>query len=271
MWLKRFLLSSVAFAPETGGGSGTPEDERIEVTLDDDETPGDPVDEPEGTEDADEPDAAEDDAELAADDAEPVAAAEPVATERGSRQFGALREERRRLADDNARLTRELSEARRAPAPSVEDPRAEADRLALMSPEERINYTVEKALRRNEIQNQQLANNLMDQSDRVTFDAKASLHPVFKKLAPEVERRLASLRSMGGNVARDVVLNLILGERARANMEKSAGGRPAVQARQRQQQAKPVAARGDVQADRRQRRDGGDLAAMERRLADQAI
>lgn len=251
----------------------TPEDERIEVTLDDDETPGDPVDEPEGTEEADEPDAAADDAEPADDDVEDVAAAgaTPPAAERGSRQFGALREERRRLADDNARLTRELSEARRAPAPPVEDPRAEADRLALMSPEERINYTVEKALRRNEIQNQQLANNLMDQSDRVTFDAKASLHPVFKKLAPEVERRLASLRSMGGNVARDVVLNLILGERARANMEKSAGGSPAAQARKRQQQAKPVAARGDVQADRRQRRDGGDLAAMERRLADQAI
>jgi hypothetical protein len=235
------------------------------VTIEDEPEPGDELEpEPEpGDELEPEPEPG--------DELEPVAAAEPVATERGSRQFGALREERRRLADDNARLTRELSEARRAPAPSVEDPRAEADRLALMSPEERINYTVEKALRRNEIQNQQLANNLMDQSDRVTFDAKASLHPVFKKLAPEVERRLASLRSMGGNVARDVVLNLILGERARANMEKSAGGRPAVQARQRQQQAKPVAARGDVQADRRQRRDGGDLAAMERRLADQAI
>jgi hypothetical protein len=262
--LKNYLLSSVAFRPDDEAGAGdTPEDERIPVDLTDDEEVGDPVDEPDE-------DTAEDDDPDGTSDTEGVEAApERQQPSRRERQVAELRRAKQELAERNATLTRQLDELRRNP-PQVqqqEDPRAEADRLALMSPEERIQYTVEKSLQRHTQQQQLVTNQLLDQSDRVAFEAHAAANPVAKKLASEVERRLAELRSRGQNLPRDVVYTYILGEKARAQL----GQRKGAAQRQQRQQARPANGRGDTGGDRRTRVRGDDLAALEKRLANVPI
>jgi hypothetical protein len=266
--LKKYLLSSVAFAPDgpAGGNGDTADDERIDVNLEDDEQVTDPVEDEVDGADADDPDNA-DDADVHADDGE----REPAAPRtRGDRQFAELRERNRLLAEQNATVTRQLDEMRRNPPQPqhVEDPRVEAERVALMSPEERIQYTVDKSLRQHQQKSDQLMHQLMDQSDRSSFEAKAAANPVAKKLAGEVERRLADLRSRGQNLPRDVVFTYLVGERALAQMGK---GKTGARERQQRQQARPSNARGDAATGQRVRRDNNDLAAMERRLENQPI
>jgi hypothetical protein len=266
--LKKYLLSSVAFRPEDeAGAGGTPEDERIPVDLTDDEDAGDPVDEPsdEAEDDAPDDDGADELDSEARERQDRERAAQPS---RRERQVSELRRARQELAEQNATLTRQLEELRRNPPQpqQYEDPRAEAERLALMSPEDRIQYTVDKSLQRHAQQQQIITNQLLDQSDRAAFEARAVNNPIAKKLAPEVERRLGELRSRGQNLPRDVVLTYIVGEKALAQMGKGKD-KTAVRERQRQQQARPANGRGDTSGDRRARRSGdSDVAALERRL-----
>lgn len=261
--LKKYLLSSVAFRPDDELGADTPEDERIEIDETDDELVTDPEGEPEG----DGADDGDDDTEAAEADAEPaVAAREPS---RRERRITALSDRTRTLAEQNAALTRQIDELRRNPPQAQqpqETPEQEQAKLALMSPEERQDYKLDKALGRHERNNQALAFQLMDQSDRVAFEGHAAVNPLARKLGPEVERRLAALRQSGGNATRDVVFTYLLGEKARAQLAKK---NPKAGERVRQQRTEPVRARGDVTPDRR--RQDGSVAAMERRLENQQI
>lgn len=265
--LKRYLLSSAAaFAPPDDQGAPGPDadDDRIEVDLDDDEAVTDPVDEPEG-------DNAEDDQTLGTDgeDGEQPPERQPS---RGDRRITALTERTRRLAEENARVTRELEELRRRPAAPqlpVETPAQRAERLALMSPEERMEERLNEALNRNQQQTQQLTSQLMDQSDRTSFDARTAANPLFKKIATDVERELAALRARGENLPRETIATYLIGQRVLAQQGKA---KPGAQQRRRAQESRPTNGRGDVAGDRRERRSGGDSAAdIERRYGDVPI
>lgn len=265
---KKYLLSSAAmFAPpDVPGATPGPdnEDERIEVDLDDDEVVQDPIDEPEAEldADADDPDADDDDG------GEQPPARQPS---RGDRQVGALRAENRRIAEENARITRQLDELRRsppAPVAAVETPAQRAERFALMSPDERTEAIVSEALQRNQQQNQQLTSQIMDQSDSVAFQAQTAVNPLLKKLAPEVELRLADLRSKGQNLPRSVVATYLIGERVMAQQGKA---KPGAQQRRRAQDTRPANGRGDVSGERRRQRGGNSAADMERDFGDVPI
>lgn len=255
-FLRKYLLSSVAFAPETG--DGTPNEP--EVDPDDDELSLDPANEPEPDE--------ETDPELEPEDPEiEHLAAEPA---KGDRGIAALRAERRRLAEDNARITRELDDLRRNPpraqAP-VETVQQRADRLAMLSPEDRIRTEVNEALQANEYKQNLLHQQLLDQSDRSAFAAMAASNPLAKKLESEVERRHADLKSQGRSVERSILFTYLVGERVLAQQGKPNKAAAANRARN---QARPSGSRGDVRpADRR----GGPLdqmsaAEMEKRFGD---
>lgn len=239
-----------------------PEDERIPVDLDD-ETITDPTDEPEAAETDEEP--ADDDADA---DAEPLAA-EPRAPSRGDRRIQSLTERNRALAEENARTTRLLDELRRssaAPPTPVETPSQRAERLALLSPEERIRTEVDERLAQHERNQQALNTQLLDASDRAQFQAKVAANPLAKKLEPDVERRLGDLRARGQNLPREVVFTYLVGERALAQMGK---GKPAAQANRARQQARPANTRGDVRPERGRRT--GDVSDLERRFGDVQI
>lgn len=266
--LKRYLLSSAAaFAPPDAPGAGDPPDgdDRIEVDLDDDETVVDPIEEPEG--DDDEP--GNDDLDASAGEGEQPPERQPS---RGDRRITALTERTRLQAEENARLTRELDNFRRnppAPLAPVETPAQRAERLALLSPEERMEERVSEALRVHDQRSQQLTSQLMDQSDRASFDARTAANPLFKKIATDVERELAALRARGENLPRETIATYLIGQRVLAQQGKA---KPGAQQRRRAQEARPVNGRGDVSGDRRERRSGGDSAAdIERRFGDVPI
>lgn len=267
---KRYLLSStVAFAPPDAPGAAPGpdnEDERIEVDLDDDEVVQDPIDEQDAELEADTDDSDADDDE----GGEQPPARQPS---RGDRQIGALRERSRLVAEENARLTRELEAARRAPAAPaapVETAAQRAERFALMSPDERTEAIVSEALHRNNQQNQVLTSQLMDQSDRAAFDARATVNPLFKKLGADVERELATLRSRGENLPRETIAIYLIGQRVVAQQGKT---KPGAQQRRRAQEARPADGRGDVAGGRRERRaaSAGSVADIEARFGDVQI
>src|SRR5882724_2649351 len=151
MFKSYFLSSSALTAPRTEGDQ-TSNDERIDVDLEDDETVQDPQGESDTGDDVeaegDDDEGADDDEE---GDADVEAGGEPRRQEsRGNRQMGALRAETRRLAEENARITRQLDEIRRSPPQPqqpTETPAQRAERMALLTPEERIQETVADALR----------------------------------------------------------------------------------------------------------------------------
>lgn len=266
--LKRYLLSSVAaFAPPDAPGAAPgpdTEDERIEVDLDDDEVVQDPAGETDELDaDADDPDA----------DVDPDGEQPPERVpSRGDRRITALTERTRQLAEENARVTRELDELRRRPAAPqlpVETAAQRAERMALMSPEERMEERLNDALTRNQQQTQQLTAQLMDQSDRSSFEARTNVNPLFKKIAADVERELVALRARGDNLPRETIATYLIGQRVIAQQGKT---KPGAQQRRRAQEAPPVRSRGDVAGDRRERRaPAGTPADIEARFGDVPI
>lgn len=249
-----------------------PEDERIpEPNLDDDETVQDPVNETD--EDAgDDPDDQDDDAG-GQDDQQP----EPAARQsRGDRQFAELRRRAQQEAQEKAELTRQLAEMRgeltalRRPAQqSVETPQQRADRLALMSPEERADVIVSERLAAHEQRQQMLTNQLLDQSDRTSFEAIAATNPLFKKLSSEVERRRAVFVQAGQGVPpRATIATYLIGERV---LEQQGKGRPAAAQRRRQQQARPANGGGDTPNPRRERQRGDVVSSFEAKYGDMEI
>lgn len=259
---KLLLLSSVYRSPDD------PVADADDPVLDDPADPADPAadaDPDDPAADLDDP-AATDDDDPESDDDPDASADEPAP--RGDRSIGALRADRRRLAAENARLTREIEQSRRPVQQQVhEDPRILADRLALMSPEERIQHGVDQALARHAAQTQALNAQVMDQSDRVAFEGRQASDPLAKKLAPEVERRLAEVRQSGQNLPRQTVYTYLVGERVLAQQAK--GKKPAAE-RVRRETVRPQSARGDV-GNSRERRGGNTVADIESRYGDVAI
>jgi hypothetical protein len=272
-WLKKYLLTTaMRYSPPKDDGAPDPEELIPEPNLDDDETITDPIGETDETEGDD------DETEGDDDDEEPLAAGdgEPERPTRGNRQVGELRRVARERAEENARLTREMAEMRgrldqlsRAPAAPVETAAQRAERLALMSPEERAMEMVNESLQRHERNQQQLTNNLLDQSDRSAFEAKAAATPLLRKLQSEVERTRATIMQRDGTIiSRMDVATYLIGQKV---LQQQGKGKPAAQARRRQQQARPVNSRGDVASTRRERGRGDTVQNFEDKFGDVPI
>jgi hypothetical protein len=273
-WLKKYLLSTaVRYAPPDMPAE--PDDERIpEPSLDDDEIVTDPVGETEG----DENDEGDDDDDEGDDTDDEGGEPEPAARQsRGDRTVGTLRKLARERAEENAKLTRELAEMRgridqisRQPAAPIETAAQRAERMALMSPEDRAMEMVNESLRRHEHQQAQLTNTLLDQSDRSAFEARAAATPLLRKLAPEVERVRQTIMQRDGNqISRMDVATYLIGQKV---LQQGGQGKQAAQGRRRQQQARPASGRGDVASPRRERRAGGDpVAQFEDKFGDTPI
>lgn len=218
-----------------------------ELDTEDDEEVLDPVGEPEDEED-DEVDAAP--AKPAKEAREPES--------RRDRRIQRLEEERKRAVEDAERARRELAEAqRRLP---VEDPRIEQERLALMSPEDRMQYNLDKALRDNQRQTQQVLFQMQQQNDKAAFDLKVKDDPVYRRFAPDVEREYQKVISQGRYAPREDILKYLVGQRA---LEKRGQPNPKAALSRKRNEAKPVNAKGDAP-----RRSGKfDLSTPEGRVA----
>jgi hypothetical protein len=246
--------------------SGVPreDDEHPEVDLEDDEAVSDPQGEPdtEGAEPEDDHGADELDAGGGREPATPVV---PQPSAR-SQRVQALANERRLLAEQNAALTRQLDDLRRAPPQPVESPQQRADRLALLTPEDRVRTEMREELAAHSQQNQAIIRQLAESTDRTNFNALASRNPLAARLSGDVERMLENMRREGKDSPREVIFTYLVGQRTLANMGK---GKAAAAANRQRQQAQPARARGDVRPGRA--RQENTVEDMERRFGDVPI
>jgi len=227
----------LTLAPEDGSGVGDPVEDQVD--LEDDESTSDP----EGEEDSE---GVEPEDEQGADDT--GEAAIPPPQSRGDRSIGELRKRARETAEANARLTRELDDLRRQvnrPAyQPQETPQQRADRLSLLSPEDRV-LTIAREEHQAFAQQQAFVNaQLLDNSDRAAFEARAARNPLAQRLAGEVERRLADMRARGERLpSREVVFTYLVGERTLAAQTK---GNVKAAANRQRQSARPANSQGDI-------------------------
>ncbi|HXO11930.1 MAG TPA: hypothetical protein VN871_06165 [Mycobacterium sp.] len=244
--------------------SGTPDtDDRLEIDPEDDERTDDPAGEPDEAEEADEPDEAEagDEPEAAAGDAEP----------RGRRQFGELRESNRELARQNAEYTRRLAElearvntggGQQYQQPQ-ETPQQRANRLSLLSPEERIGEELRERDQFWANENQRTRAMVQDTSDRATFSSLTTTSKTARRFASEVDKRHNELKARGVFVERAVILKNILGEKV---LEQETKPRTRTTETRRRQAAAPAKSGSDVRPSRRT--SAGSAGDFEDRFGD---
>lgn len=186
---------------------------------------------------------------------------------RASNRLQTLRNENRQLAEQTARLQRDFEELRRQQAqPRAEDPGLEAQRLAVMMPEERIEYRFQQSEQRHAQQLRQIQRQTAESSDRSAFMALQASQPVAKRYADKVEQLFQQEFGKGNFVDRQTILNYVVGQAVLARGAQD-GAKQRTQARQRveRQQTRPSNGRGDVQTGQRR---GSSLAD---RLADVTI
>jgi hypothetical protein len=162
---------------------------------------------------------------------------QPRQVSRGENRFQRLSNENAELRRQQQETHRQLEEMRRenqrreAPAQEREPTREE---MALWTPEQRMDYRLERSERNFSRMMQQTQHQAADLADKTAFDAMCQTNPRYRKYAGEVEQRLATLRSQGQTAPRDAILRYVIGEKVLAS-----NGSPQRQ-RQRQQGAERV-------------------------------
>ena len=192
------------------------------------------------------------DDELPPEGDEPPLGDQPPAETRGKR---AIRESRKRAQDAEARATRAEAEARAAtqrsappPPPTDEQRLFEQEEALLRAPDcnEWTKWKIGTDRQNRQIQRtaQQTLAQAQDTADRADFARMALTKPkLYAYYADKVEERLKQVRANGGNVPRDMVFTLLLGEDAKNGKLKSKARDnppPAVN------RAKPGAPRTDI-------------------------
>ncbi len=177
---------------------------------------------------------------------------------RRSRANETIRELRARAQENEERVRtfeRELMEMKAAQQAraQMEDPNREAERLALMTPEERYDYKLNNAL--NQIQRQQAVTNFQnaDLADKARFDAKVTTDKVYAKYAERVEQaRLKYMRDQNTVIPREELLKHIVGDDVLRNRGRAAAKQQRQGAANIQRQQAPLAnGKGNAQGNRR--------------------
>jgi hypothetical protein len=183
---------------------------------------------------------------------------EEVAPRRRNSANDTIRELRTRAQQTETRaaqLEREIMEIKAAnqARQTQMDPEREAERLALMTPEERSEYKLNKTV--SALQREQAVINFRneDRSDKALFDAKAVADRVYAKYADKVEQeRLRYMREQNTVIPREELLKWIVGQEVLANRGKKAAQQTRRGQQNIQRQTAPMAnGRGNQQANRR--------------------
>lgn len=232
----------------------------------DEETP----DEGDGQEDGQGSDeAAGRQADVAAEGQPKPRSAATIAVQEAKRAAKAARE-------DAENTRRELNELRAAAQgrQTREQQELEAQRVALMAPEEKYDYLLKQQETRFEGRFAALQFQQADSGDRVAFQSLCARPndqgKALASVADEVEKRLGELRRNGGNTSREVLAKYIIGERAfeRAGRAKAKQTKTGAANIARNKVAAP-SGRGDVAGG--SRRSGNEIEQRRARLEDQQI
>jgi hypothetical protein len=261
----RFLSSAAVFqAPDAPKEN----DERIEVDTEEDTDTNDPQEEDPGEPESEDESGADETDEA---EAQPPA---PPGEPRGRRQFGELRATNRRLAQDNAELTRRMAELEGRVNSQQnnqqqwrETPQQREARLSQLSDGERARVELAEYQAADQYRFAEFQRQNFESSDRVAFSSLQQSSALAKRFAPQVERVFQEQMRQGRPVDRDTIFSKLLGDHVRAQEGKPK--KRAAENRERQQ-ARPVRAGSDVRA-ARGRAAPNSAADFEERFGDVPI
>lgn len=185
---------------------------------------------------------------------------------RGANRFSTLRNENRQLAEQLARQERMIEDLRTTTQQrhTQPDPELEAQRLSLMSPEERLEYRFDQSQKQHARELAAVRVQVADQADRATFEATLAGAPNLQKYRSQVEQLYVQQLRAGQHTDRNVILSYILGESVRKRLSGDTGKqRKQAQTRINRQQTRPGDSRNDMQGQRGRREK-----SLEDRLAD---
>jgi hypothetical protein len=197
-----------------------------------------------------------------------VNAAQRQQPSRGENRIQRLANEAKAAREEAAAARREAEELRRSQQQASQHitEQQERERLALMTPEERTVYTLDKQNRTFQAQMNQMRMEQAVQNDKIAFDAKASVHPTYAKYQEMVEKEFQEHLAKGTPVQREQILVNLLGRAALSSASKARKAAETGQRRVAAQTVRPGSAKGDTAS---QRAKAGD--SPEKRLAGQFI
>lgn len=168
---------------------------------------------------------------------------------------------------------RELEQLRqqRQQVQTEEQRRAEAERIALMAPEEKTEYLLNKQKQEFDGRFGQLQFQMQDNADRVAFDSLCARDPALAAVRDEAEQKLQELRRQGGTSTREIIATYLIGQKARERAAKGGFAKQKAKGKERVASAKsqPTAGRSDVRGGERRGLSG--KSALEERLKDVQI
>src|SRR6516225_6218289 len=145
----------------------------------------------------------------------PRGAREPEAEPRGGR-YQRLANENREYRERLDRLERERELERQQWQRQQQSyaEQQERERIALMTPEERNEYRFTQYQRNTDTRMQQAEIRMTMQMDKSNYDAQAMNDPIYRRMAPEVERVFQEQLRRGQPVERQIILENLLGKQA---------------------------------------------------------
>jgi len=183
---------------------------------------------------------------------------------RGERRHQALSNRLQDMERRNTDLERRLNESlARTTGPRQETNEEREARLALLTPEERMQVRMTEAEQRHGQQLFTLQMQIRDGQDRTSFEAKAFNDPLYKRWAPKVEAELAALRTQGQTVDREKLLYYLIGKAAVEGRKPGQRQQRQAQNRLQRANARPGNSRSDTASSRRTQ-----ASSLEKRLED---
>jgi hypothetical protein len=167
-------------------------------------------------------------------------------------------------------LRRERDEAlrERQGRQTEESRRLEQERIALMAPEEKTEYLLNRQQQGFDARFAALEYRQWDSADRTAFDGLCARNPAYDSVRDDVERQAETMRRAGQQVPeRKVLAAYFIGQRAIERATKGGKAKQAAKGREnvQRQQAKPVGGRSDVAGGRERSGGGNEAAARARR------
>jgi hypothetical protein len=177
---------------------------------------------------------------------------EVKALSRGEKRIQALARELKERKEQDAARDRELADLKaRFQAPAAPDPELERQRIALMTPEERMQESLDKGLQANRQMLQQMQLQQRDMQDKMSYEAAATKDPRRARLQASVEQVYQEQLRAGRWVPRETVYFHELGKLVASQVgKKKPAAKQEGEARVRRQQASLGSGRGDVSPDR---------------------
>jgi hypothetical protein len=220
----------------------------------------------ESTEEAEETDAEESEETESEDTGEQSSSRRESRNARQARENRELREKLARTEGE-----RDSLKAPKPPVDTAEARRLREEKLALMSPEERMAFEAKEEVGalRNEARTTQML--LLDMQDRNSYEIMCTNDPVASKYKAEVEQLLVEMRKNGSTAPRETLLNYVIGKHARESAKKGGAKRDMKQRREQanervnQSKSKPTSARGGASGTSK---GGDDVDSLRQRILD---